>query len=108
MEVRQGWSGEFSPNRWGKLDVILDEGDLRRVLIAAGLGDIDPTAVPTTLAFQILDAESERLLLAKLISHFNYTGDEHRERLGALSAARTAALDRLKRHLGHTGSPDAG
>jgi len=105
VQVRQGWSGEVSPNRWGKLDVTLDEGDLQRILIAAGLGEINPADVPIVLAFQILDAESERLLLAKLISRFGYESEEHRQRLGDLSVARFSVLDRIKAQLS---PPDVG
>lgn len=100
MQVRQGWSGETAPNRWGKVDVTVDEGDLRRILTAAGLGDVDPVDVPVTVAFQLLDAESEWLLLAKLITRFGHGDDASRARMAELAASRSKTLDKLRVALG--------
>jgi hypothetical protein len=40
MRVKQGWSGEIAPNQWAKVDLELEEEDLRRLLAAAGLPDV--------------------------------------------------------------------
>lgn len=94
MKVRQGWSGEIEPNRWGKFDIELEEEDLRRTLTDAGLPADIP--VPLTTAFQLLEIEAERLVLAKLITRYNYPTETGRNRMAELVQARTKLLDKLR------------
>ncbi len=99
MNVRLGWSGEVDPNIWRKVDVSVDETDLRRILIAAGLPETDLYTVPTSLVFILLENEAERLLLAQLTSRHGYPAEMARTRLAELATARTTALATLREHL---------
>lgn len=91
MKVRHGWSGEVKPNVWGKASVELEEDDLRRLLVQAGLPGDHPVSVAN--AYQLLEVEAERLLTAKLISRYGYDGAEQ---LAALGAQREALFTKLK------------
>lgn len=93
MQVKQGWSGEVSPNQWAKVDVTLDEDDLRRILLTAGLEEVDPANLPVYLVFQILDAEAERLVVAKLVTTHGYEGQAQ---LAAAQANRQKALAKVR------------
>ncbi len=96
MRVRQGWSGEFRPNVWGKVSVELDEIDLYRALQEAGLDILAQTArIPLTAAFQLLDADSERLLLAKLVARYGAPREEASARMAELGASRRSAIDQI-------------
>jgi hypothetical protein len=94
MRVRQGWSGETSPNVWQKISVELEEEDLRRLVVDAG---IDPAALPTEAAFQLLEIEAERLVIAKLVGRFGMTVADGAQRVAALGQQRTQLLDMLRR-----------
>lgn len=64
MKVTLGYSREHpGGTKWSKADVMLEEEDLKRLLIDNG---IDPTIqVKANLVFQLLNAEGEIYLLAK-------------------------------------------
>ena len=97
MQVRHGWSGETRPNGWDKTDVTVDEGDLARILITAGLPVEMSRSLSTTVAYQLLDIEAERLLIAK-ITRFGYPVEQAQQRLAELNAHRRAVLDKLSEH----------
>lgn len=94
MKVRQGWSGEIEPNRWGKFDLELEEEDLRRLLADAHLPADTP--VPLALAFQLLENEAEFLVLAKLVTRYGYPNETGRERMAQLTTAKGKLLDKLR------------
>ncbi len=94
MQVRQGWSGEVEPNRWAKFDVELDENDLRRLFIEAGIDFV--TDLTTAEAFQLLETEAERLVIVKLITRYNYPQAEGSVKLQRLPAARNVIIDAIK------------
>jgi len=96
VRVRQGWSGEVQPNVWAKIDVELDDDDLRRLLHAAGLPGVAPADVPTEVAFQLLDNEGERFVLAKLMTRYGMAEEQGRPRMVELNASKVRALDRLR------------
>ena len=97
MRVRQGWSGEIKPNVWGKVSVEVDETDLHRALIEAGIDAAPGDArVPPTAAFGLLDIDCERLLLAKLMARFDYPEQTGRARLAELAQGRERVLERIR------------
>jgi hypothetical protein len=95
VKLRQGWSGEVGGGRWAKFDLSLDETDLRRLLVDAGI-DVDPVELPLTLAFRLLEAEAETLVLAKLVSRYGMDGSTAATRISELSAAKTQALQQIR------------
>lgn len=99
MQVMQGWSGEIN-NKWAKVDVTLSEVDLARVLIGAGI-EIAPERVPLTIAWQILDAEAERFILAKLIRSHGYPADKGKARLIELAQTLRDLLAKIQDPPGH-------
>lgn len=74
MQVRHGWSGEVSTNRWAKFDITLEEEDLRRILGEA----YETRNLSTSVAYQLLELEAERLVLAKLVARYGYNPAEGR------------------------------
>lgn len=102
MRIRQGWSGQVSanPDRWAKVDVELEEEDLRRLLhgLYAGPADLDQflKACPTGLVFALLEAEAEILVMIKLMARHGYPADEGRAKLTALRTAKAGILAKIK------------
>jgi hypothetical protein len=97
MRVRQGWSGEIKPNVWAKVSVEVDETDLHRALAEVGIA-VEPSdpRIPPADAFQLLDADCERLVLYTLMTRYGYPEQTGRARLAELAAARDAALTRIR------------
>lgn len=91
MKVRHGWSGEIKPNVWGKVQIELEEEDLRRLLMQNDLPADFPISV--NHAYQLLEVEAERLLTAKLISRFGFDGQDQ---LAALTEQRIKIIEKLK------------
>ncbi len=92
MQVRIGWSGEVEPNRWAKVDVTLEELDLRRVL-----REHEVYAEPTvTLAYQLMSAEGEILLTSKLVQRFGMSVGEGKDRIEKLRTTRDTILGRIR------------
>lgn len=89
MRVRHGWSGEISKNQWVKLNVELEEDDLRRILVPL---DINPATLPVAVAYQLLDIEAELALTHKLTKY----GMKAEARVGELHEARTKIITGLK------------
>lgn len=96
MHVRQGWSGEVKPNQWAKFDVELDEGDLQRLLLMAGIDTLSPAALPVSLAFQLLEVEAEFLVIAKLVARYEYPAEQAGPQFKALDKQKGALLDRIR------------
>lgn len=96
MKVRSGWSGEVGPNQWSKFDVELDEVDLRRLLLE---NDVDPDqTLSVTQVFQLLEAQAEYLILAKLVTRYPRSQDkaEAVEQMSALSASKRNVMAHLR------------
>jgi hypothetical protein len=89
VQVRHGWSGEVAPNRWAKFDITLEEEDLRR-LVGAGPGTLTLT---TTLAYQLLEAEAERLVFDKLIRRYGYDRGDGMQKIHDLTLRLTTLKD---------------
>ncbi len=95
MLVRQGWTGEVQENRWAKIDVELDEGDLGRLLREAGI--TAPTeGVPLLLAYSLLEVEAERLVLMKLIIRHGYSKEQGSRELSEFEQSRTALIGQIR------------
>ncbi len=92
MRVMQGWSGETATNRWAKVDVTVEEEDLRRILHTAGL-PVDQQ-LSTADAFKLLAGEAERLVLVKLMVSYGYPVTEAQQKIAAI----TATADRVLAH----------
>jgi len=95
VKVRQGWSGEIRPNIWAKVSVEVDDGDLHRMLAVAGLLE-RVEALSVAEAFQLLDAESELLLLAKLMTRYGQNDQAAKDRIVELSQVKSRLLARLR------------
>ncbi len=68
MQLRIGNSIEFADMSWRKHDVTLDEYDLQKLLVEAGL---DPdTEIPLQTVFEILEAEAQKLLMYMMIVRY--------------------------------------
>jgi hypothetical protein len=92
MRVRHGWSSEVAPNKWAKVDVELEEEDLRRLLHAAALtSQLD--IIPVHLAFSLLAVEAEALLTTKLITSYGMKDDG---RLAQLSGIKAEVYARVR------------
>lgn len=98
MRVRQGWSGEISPNTWAKFDVELDEDDLDRMLrsfhpVLIGLDAAETLGHATS--YQLLELEAEFLVTSKLIIRYGFNAVEGRRKLDELAARKRAILSPL-------------
>ena len=97
MQVRQGWSGEVAANVWAKISIELDEGDLRRLLVEEGGFAPDVVEqVPVATAYLLLDAEAERLVVAKLVATYGFPVEEGRVKMVELNRRKVAALEGLR------------
>ncbi len=95
MQVKQGWSGEVDPNKWAKITVELDEGDLGRILRQAGL-NVQAERLPVITAYSLLEVEAEKLILMKLIIRHGYPQDQGGRELAEFEQARIALLDQVR------------
>lgn len=101
MRVRQGWSGEYKPNRWGKFSVELDEEDLRRILMEhqpADLVEQTSKTIPVLLAYRLLEIEAERLVVRKLCTRYEFDADEGAQEIGRLNEEFLLTLVRAGVH----------
>lgn len=97
MRVRLGWSGETQTNVWEKADVELDETDLVRVLMSAGLPqDSVMSQMRTQIAYTLLCNEAEFMLLGRL-KEVGYPRDKANTRQNLLTGQNTAILGALKK-----------
>jgi hypothetical protein len=67
MRIRAGWSGEMANQSWRKADVDCDESDLQRLANEHGF---DVARLTNAQAYQLLEAEANRLLIGQLIARF--------------------------------------
>ncbi len=95
--MRTGWSGEVEPNTWIKIDA--DDTDIRRLLVEAGYAGADPALVPTWLAFKLLDIETERMILAKMMTRYGHDRAKGQARLAELNEQRDQAMYHVKQIL---------
>lgn len=95
MRVRQGWSGEFTPNQWGKLDIDVDEDDLYRMLIENGLPE--DVTLTNSEVFALLNSEARRLLATALLDRFGGTAAE--DQITNLVAEVKTNIDRRQHFL---------
>lgn len=98
MQVRHGWSGEYAPNTWGKVDVYLDETDLLRILAENNIG-LRPEQAPLVVTFKLLDAEAQRLLLAILVNRYRYSVEDGKRQMAQMVEQRDLQLYHLRRIL---------
>jgi len=63
LRIVRGGSAETASGKWVKFDVELDESDIQRILIA---NDIAGHVLSVRDAFQLLEAEAEFLVVAKM------------------------------------------
>lgn len=96
MRVRTGWSGEIEPNVWVKVDVDLDETDLRRILITAKLAPELADILSTTVVFQLLEAEAECLIIAKLVARYGQPVENVAEKLSAHRRTKEKIIAAIK------------
>lgn len=95
MHVKQGWSGEVETNKWAKISVDLDDGDLARLLREAQL-DVDPAMLPVVTAYGLLEAEAERLVLMKLMVRHNYPREQGLPELAELEQTKNSLFDLIR------------
>jgi hypothetical protein len=94
VRVRHGWSGEIKPNQWAKLDIELEEDDLRRLLLAAKV-PVDDVTVLLPAAYQLLEAEAEILLYATLMTRYEFPEAEARTRIADLTKIKNQVLGQI-------------
>lgn len=89
MEVRLGWSGEIQ-GTWTKMDVLVEEVDLRSHLIEAGAQDVDSLKITPPHKFKLLYAMAELFVaLHKMSRYPEYFGTESdQENIRKLIASR--------------------
>lgn len=95
MKVKQGWSGEVESNRWAKITVELDEGDLGRILREAGIS-APADQLPVMPAYSLLEVEAERLILMKLVVRHGYPKEQGGKELAEFEQAKLALLGQIK------------
>ncbi len=98
MRFRMGWSGEVSNGRWEKLDVELDSDDLLRILRENDLPEDLLLRLPTRLCFQLIQNETEFLLLNKL-KDIGFPDAKLRPRQADLIASTGEIIDAIKKQL---------
>lgn len=96
MRVRLGWSGETEPNKWAKVDVELEEEDLRRMVMSHGIDVSVLDRVPVPLIYALLETEAESNLLLRLARQHGYPKDKAKERLSELDKTRDGIITGLK------------
>lgn len=94
MKVDCGYSQEHSDGKWSKHGVIVEEEDLKRMLVEAGL---EPGIhMAPHLVWQLLTFEGESLLLASQLSKGLVTKDYVSVKMGELSKAKQSILKSIK------------
>lgn len=91
MRVRAGWSGEMANGSWRKADVDCDETDLLRLAQECGFA---APALTNAQAYQLLEAEANRLLVSQLITRFGATFQtpEYLAEFASYNAARDSVV----------------
>lgn len=92
MRVTQGWSGEVETSRWAKFSVSVDETDLNRMIVEARVIKNETIAftdellrsLPVSLVFQLLAAEAEKCVLAKLTTSYGMSKEKTVARISQL------------------------
>lgn len=92
--MKVGWSAEVKRNEWIRLD--LDESDLTSLLYEAGFPIEKRHLVPSRLAYQILDNETQRLIVAKLATQYGLDSTEATEQINTLKKARELLFNQLQ------------
>lgn len=98
VRVRVGWSGETTSNIWQKVDVELEEEDLRRVINTAKLPEDLLSRLPAKICYQLLQNEAETMLLTKLLG-FGYPQEKASSRIAELSGSSTDILTAIRAQL---------
>lgn len=93
MQIKSGWSGELSSGRWAKVDIDLDETDVRRLLVEHDI-DIEPDRIPSRYIYTLLTCEAEFLMQVTLSTRHGQASDT--ERLTKLRAELRTVVDRIK------------
>lgn len=95
MRVRAGWSGEMANQSWRKADVDCDESDIVRIAMEFSF---NPSQVTTVLAYRLLEAEANRLLMAQLIQRFGpqFGTDAYRAEYQRYDSDRTQAINEVR------------
>lgn len=111
MQVRTGWSGEVEPNVWRKVDVELAEEDLHRLMLEHSLPEYFHERLPVVVAFELLQAHSEILLLRKLAT-IGYPADKATARIRELAEAMANLIAQAQQKLAEaqattTSTPEA-
>lgn len=98
MQVRVGNSVEMADGSWRKQDITLDEDDLFRLLEEANC-DVGQTNISSQEAFQILEAEAQRLLLAMMITRYStmMRSSENIAQVEAYKTQRDSLLNALRK-----------
>ncbi len=101
MRVKHGWSGEVSTNRWAKVDVELDDEDLRRLVKErTGLGVEALAHLSHSAAFSLLESEAERLLYIKLCQRHGMDKDTVRGLCKEILDMQNGICAALRKNLG--------
>jgi hypothetical protein len=106
MQVALTWSVQLANATWTKVEIGVDEGDLARILVAHGATSGDPWGdiadlqgrLPTSVAYNLLSTECERLMLAHQITHFPESMDTPENRVN-LRSLTVRIQDILASHL---------
>lgn len=98
VQVRTGWSGEVEPNVWRKVDVELEEEDLHRLMLEHSLPEYFHERLPVVVAFELLQAHSEILLLRKLTT-LGYPADKATARIRELAEAMATVIAQAQQKL---------
>lgn len=99
MHVRTGWSGEVEPNVWRKVDVELEEADLQRLMLEQSLPYDFHERLPVPVAFELLQAHAEILLLRKLTT-LGYPTDKAIARIKELAEGMASIISRAQEQFG--------
>jgi hypothetical protein len=96
VHIRDGWTGEYEPNRWGKVNVDLAEEDLLRLVIEAGIPHAVVPSIPVRMVYELLSSEAEILMLVKLITRYGYPAKDGRARITQLEQVKSSTLEKIR------------
>lgn len=92
MQWSAGWTGEINSSTFVKLNIILDNDDLSR-LVQERLPGFDSQALSVTEAWRLLEVQAELLLT---IARTGRCGTDERDRITSLTADRARILETIK------------
>jgi hypothetical protein len=98
MQIKRGWSGETETNVWRKVDIVLDESDLNRLLRENDLPDELAERLPVKVCEALLHNEAETLVLMRL-TRFGLPQDEANAQIARLITATRAIVAEIKEKL---------